>query len=258
MKSRNIIVHVVCLLLFVAVAPVSGQSPLRIGISKASPNYVRWLHRTDPALELVDLYPMTNAQAVAALENCHALLLTGGEDVYPGWHGKEADTGRCTDINRRRDTLDMQLIAKAMEMKLPVLGICRGHQILNVYLGGDLIIDIPEDWKDAGTHQCEDYLKCFHSVTTVPGSELSVIAGVDSGIVTTNHHQAIGRIAPDLRANAYSADGVIEGAEWRKPSGKMFMMGVQWHPERMQVQDPLSQSLVVTFLSKAKEFQTSR
>jgi putative glutamine amidotransferase len=234
----------------------SRPVPLKIGISKASPNYIHWLKQADSTVILVNLYNLPIDSAVMELSECDGLLLTGGEDVYPAWYGKEPDTMRCIEMNPHRDSLDIALIAKALELKMPVFGICRGHQILNVYLGGKLIIDIPEDYPSAITHQCEDYLHCFHNVNIIPNTLLSSLSKCDSFSVTTNHHQAIDQLSPLLTVNARANDNLIEGIEWQHRDGKSFLMGVQWHPERMEKANPLSGQLADEFIRQAITFSS--
>lgn len=232
--------------------------PLKIGISKASPNYITWLKRSDPSIQTVDLYTLSVSSAVQQLSHCSGLLLTGGEDVWPGRYGKEYDTLRCTEMNPHRDSLDMALIEKALAMKMPVVGICRGHQILNVYLGGTLIIDIPKDFGAQIIHQCDDYLHCFHRVSITNASMLGNICRCDSAQVTTNHHQAVDHLSPFLIANAASEDRLIEGIEWRDPAGKSFLLGVQWHPERMDPSNPLSGKIADEFIKQSSDFSLNR
>jgi putative glutamine amidotransferase len=141
---------------------------------------------------------------------------------------------------------------------MPVFGVCRGHQILNVFLGGTLVIDIPSDIKNHATHQCDDYLNCRHEVNISPHTLLAAITLADSGTVTTNHHQAVDMISPALTANAHSGDHIIEGIEWKDPEGKSFLAGVQWHPERMSPGNPLSGPLAETFIRKAYEYKVNR
>ncbi len=227
---------------------------VRIGISKTSPNYINWLKRSDSTAIPVNLYTFSIDSSILVLNDCQALLLTGGEDVYPGFYGKESDTSRCTGINRHRDTLELALIARALDLKIPIFAVCRGQQILNVALGGKLIIDIPGDFNTTICHQCSDYLHCLHKVNVMANSLLAEISGCDSAIVTTNHHQAVEILSPLLCANAHSPDGLIEGVEWKDPAGRSFLMGVQWHPERMEKSNPLSGSLADEFIRQAKLF----
>ncbi|HNY03238.1 MAG TPA: gamma-glutamyl-gamma-aminobutyrate hydrolase family protein, partial [Bacteroidales bacterium] len=155
-------------ILLLAVALTCGQSvcgqpvPITIAISKASPNYVNWLKRSDPGVVTLDLYKLKVADAVEKLAGCSALLVTGGEDVFPGRYGKITDTSRCTEMNPYRDSLEIALIQAALARKMPVAGVCRGEQIINVALGGTLVIDLPADVGKKVTHQCDDYLHCFH------------------------------------------------------------------------------------------------
>jgi len=240
-----------------ACQPETG-TPLRIAISKASPNYINWLKRADSAVVIVNLYPMPVDSAMEILRSCSGLLLSGGEDVYPGIYGMEGDTGRCPEIDRHRDSLEIAVIARAFDLGLPVMGICRGSQILNVYLGGTLYIDVPQDHGTGVTHQCADYLNCFHAVHTADSSLLKGISGADSATVTTNHHQAVRVLARGLRANAYSADTLTEGIEWAEPENRPFLLGVQWHPERMEVTNPLSGPLAKAFIKACKSINRNK
>ena len=233
----------------------SQEEEFRVAVSKLTPNYEKWLHRELASVKPLNMYSLEITDAVKALDSCQALLLTGGEDVWPGWYGKAFDTVRCTEMNLRRDTLDFALIRRALQLEMPVFGICRGHQILNVSLGGTLIIDIPSDVKDHLAHQCDDYLHCNHLVSVREGTILSRMAGPVADSVTTNHHQAVDQIAPGLRISAYSSDGVAEALEWESPHGKPFLMGVQWHPERMERENLLSGALARYFLDQAQQYQ---
>jgi putative glutamine amidotransferase len=233
-------------------------APVKIGISKASPNYINWLKRTDPLVQTIDLYQLPISTAVQRLAECSGLLLTGGEDVWPGRYGKLSDTLRCTEMNPHRDSLDMALIGKALELGMPVVGVCRGHQILNVYLGGSLIIDIPGDIGVQTVHQCDDYLNCFHSVKVIKNTALANLCLCDSAMVTTNHHQAVDHLSPMLTANAVAGDNLIEGIEWRQPEGKSFLLGVQWHPERMDQSNPLSLRVAEAFIFQSTKYSSKQ
>jgi putative glutamine amidotransferase len=236
----------------------SRESKLRIAFSKSSPNYVQWLKKTNPEIQVINLYNLNTNVAVEILNNCDGLLLTGGEDVYPGWYGKVTEAGRCSGFNMHRDTLEMAVLSRAIELHMPVFGICRGSQLINVYLGGKLIIDLPTDYGQSVVHMCRDYLHCFHQVFVQRNSMLYQVSEVDSGIVTTNHHQAVDFLSPLLSVSARSADGVIEGLEWLNQDGKNFLLGVQWHPERMEQGNPLSGKLAEKFISECKLYVKSR
>ncbi|NQV02326.1 MAG: gamma-glutamyl-gamma-aminobutyrate hydrolase family protein [Bacteroidia bacterium] len=226
--------------------------PPVIAISKASDNYINWLKRADSTVQYINLYTLPVDSALSILENCNGLLLTGGEDVFPGIYSEESDTVRCGTINFYRDTLEINLILRALELQMPVFGICRGEQILNVVFGGELFIDIPQDFDTTILHRCEDYLTCFHMVYVEPNSLLHTLCNCDSALVTTNHHQAIKVLAPDLKANVYGPDGLIEGIELADREGQPFLLAVQWHPERMEAENPLSGPLADAFLIQCR------
>ena len=101
--------------------------------------------------------------------------------------------------------------------------------MLNVAFGGSLIIDIPSDYDTTVAHRCEDYLTCFHSVDIDSGSMLSQISGINDGTVNTNHHQGIKVLSSQLKVVAYASDGLPEAVEWINPSGKPFLLGVQYN-----------------------------
>jgi putative glutamine amidotransferase len=242
-----------CTAFFSGCKSTSDNKPLRIALSSGSDNYKNWIHRGDSLVEIVDMKGMQVDSALKLLSTCDAILFTGGEDVVPGYYGKGTDSARC-ETNPGRDSLEMALIKESFQLQMPVFGVCRGQQILNVALGGTLIIDIPADHPGNVMHQCEDYLHCFHSVNLVKGSNLQLTAKADTGMVTTNHHQAIEKPAPGIRIVAWSADSIAEAMEWTNPEGKPFLMAVQWHPERMDTKSPLSMPLMFSFLKAATEY----
>jgi len=230
------------------------QPPAVIAISKASDNYINWLKRADSTVHVVNLYALPVDSALAVLDRSCGLLLTGGEDVFPGIYGDVADTARCGKIDLYRDTLEINLILRAIELKMPIFGVCRGEQILNVVFGGELFIDIPQDFDTSVLHQCDDYLTCFHMVYVEPVSLLHDLCGCDSALVTTNHHQAVKAPAPDLKADAFGPDGLIEGIELAEQEKQPFFLAVQWHPERMDEDNPLSGPLAKTFVLQCKHY----
>jgi len=245
------------LLLLNACKPKSEDKPLRIAISSASENYINWIHRGDSLAELIDLKGLPPDSAVNLLATCDGFLLTGGEDIVPSRYGKGFDSARC-ETNPARDTLEFALIAEAMKLNKPVFGVCRGQQILNVALGGTLIVDIPTDHPGNVVHRCEDYTKCFHQVNVVKNSRLYEVTLSDTGSVTTNHHQAIENLAPGLRIVAWTADSIPEAIEWENPETKPFLMAVQWHPERMDVVSRLSMPMMKAFLEAAGKFDQDK
>jgi putative glutamine amidotransferase len=236
---------------------VSGQ--IRVAVSKTSGKYEKWLMNADPDVVIVNMYGMTVDSALFVLSACHGLLLTGGEDVNPAYYGKLNELSKCEEIDNYRDSLELALIKRALLVRMPIFGICRGEQILNVALGGTLLTDIPADVGNQVAHRCppgsED---CLHMVKIDPQSELYHLTAVENGMVNSFHHQAVDMIAPGMRVTALSENGVIEAIEREMPLGKSFIMGVQWHPEALAKNPALSKPLADNFIAQIKEYRKSR
>ncbi len=246
-------------ILFISCSGTKEES-LTIALSKGYPansyqNYYNWIASGDSTVQVIEMYNRDLEAAIAELENCQALIVTGGADVYPGEYGKEADTARCGTIDFKRDTLEFALIKKALELEIPIFGICRGEQILNVAMGGSLIIDIPTDYDTTVKHRIVDWRNCYHDVMIEPGTKLAWASNVASGSVTSNHHQAIDELAEIFKVSARAADGIIEAIEWKDAEGKSFLLAVQWHPERMSKDNPLSWNLLELLLYEAHRFK---
>ncbi len=163
-----------------------------------------------------------SADVVARLDG---LVVAGGADVDPARYGQPA--GRHTTVLRpERDESELNLLEAALDLDLPVLAICRGMQLLNVALGGDLVQHLP-DVETTGVHDPGPGLYQRRDVRTEPGSAVHRLLG-PTAPVACHHHQALARIAPDLTATAWAEDGVVEAVE---AAGRRFCLGVQWHPE---------------------------
>jgi len=250
-------------LLFSACRNAKDQTPVRIALSKGIPdssyaNYYRYIHHYDSLAVCVDLYGMPLDSALKRFESCSGLILTGGTDIEPAVYGKPADTSRCWPVDHKRDSLEFALFSAARMAGIPILGICRGEQLINVACGGSLYVDLPADFDTSIAHQCTDYLKCFHTVTVESGTLLHEITGVYAGEVTSNHHQGVERLGTGLRAAAHSADGLVEAVEWRHPEGQSFMLAVQWHPERMEPGNALSENIAKRFLEESRNYFTEK
>lgn len=163
------------------------------------------------------------------LDRLDGLVLSGGSDVDPALYGK-APHPKLGAVVRERDDFELALTRAALERDLPVLAICRGHQVLNVATGGTLIQDIPSVVERGGDHDARsERWERSHEVRVEPGSRLHRILGRDRVDVNSFHHQAIDTLGQGLVVSARSpADGIIEGVEL---PGRRFVLGVQWHPE---------------------------
>jgi putative glutamine amidotransferase len=167
------------------------------------------------------------------------LLLTGGYDIHPRhWDAAEA-VHPTAELDEARDDFEIALIRAAWERNLPLLGICRGHQILNVALGGSMIQDVPDHFKcgpERHQHGVPEVPDMHHRVQLAPGSRLRAMLGEDVFLVNSRHHQAVKTVAPALRAVGWHLDTVhpetgplVEALEAVDASRWVF--GVQWHPE---------------------------
>jgi putative glutamine amidotransferase len=183
---------------------------------------------------------------------CDALVLSGGGDMHPKFYGREELLPLCKEVNEERDAFELAVLEHARRRRMPVLGICRGAQVLNVGFGGTLVPDIEK----AGftRHRTGDAVERLHPVSVEPGSQLHGILGTRRGEVNTFHHQAVDRPGAGLRASAASHDGLIEAVEPLDPDGGPFTLGVQWHPERMKNADsPFAAALLRAFLCAVRD-----
>jgi putative glutamine amidotransferase len=164
------------------------------------------------------------------LAGVDGLVLTGGEDVAPDYFGEERHPALGT-VNKVRDATEIALISAARRLRMPVLAICRGIQVLNVECGGSLIQDIAAQRPDALAHNGDGARhETVHSVTIEQDSILALATGATRLDVNSLHHQAIDRLGDDLRVTASAPDGIIEGVE---SSDDWWVLAVQWHPEEM-------------------------
>lgn len=261
--SLSTLIFFAFILAFTSCTVKHDPEPVTIGISKALPeeyygNYAKWLNTADSTIICIDLYHMPLDSALQKLKNCSGLLISGGPDVYPGRYGQAADTIKCGPTDFFRDTLEWSLITMAKEMEMPILGICRGLQIFNIYHDGSLYPDLPTDFDTTVVHRCKDTYDCDHAIRVMKNSALFNITGLGRGIVNSNHHQGIHRLGKGLTAIARTDDGLIESIEYEDRENMPFFLGVQWHPERMDPQNPFSPPIAMYFIQEAKLFKVNK
>ncbi len=169
------------------------------------------------------------------IDQADGILLPGGHDVNPILYGEEISYSQPS--NDERDRFEMLLIEKAMERKLPILGICRGLQILNVKFGGSLYQDVEKEMEGSIRHDMhEENSKPLprslltHDVSIVKGIYLHSLIGVDMVKVNSLHHQGIKKLGNGLIATSHSKDGLVESIEFKDYP---YLVGVQWHPEEL-------------------------
>lgn len=208
--------------------PTVAQSKYIESLARAGAG-MRWVELSDPE------------QAVQDALTCDGLLLPGGGDMDPKFYGQERIPA-CGEPNLLRDAAEPLLLRAFLAADKPVLGICRGIQVMNAVLGGDLYQDI----KPFEHLPHNDHWAKVHTVTVRRGTLLSRILGQDTVLVNSQHHQAVDRVAPGFTLAALSEDGIVEAIE--KPDAR-FCLGVQWHPEWLSDADPAMQGLFDAFVN---------
>jgi putative glutamine amidotransferase len=169
--------------------------------------------------------------AARALDGLDGLLLSGGEDIHPAWYGAERSP-HLYPPNRDRDLFELALFATARQRELPILGICRGIQLVNVGLGGTLHQDLPTERPGAVAHDPASARDArSHAIELLPGSRAAKALGGTAFAVNSFHHQGVDTLAAGLVASGWSPDGLIEAAE--SPADAPWLLAVQWHPEEM-------------------------
>ena len=215
-------------------------------------NYPGWVKGGDENIEIVELSWLK--QNWDEIEDCDGIVLTGGIDMSPTYYERENTDypNKPAEWNEARDEFEMHVFETALNFGHPILAICRGIQLVNVALGGDLIQDLEAAGKN--DHRRHGDVDGQHAVSITENSLLSQIAQTSTGNINSAHHQAIGRLSDELMVNCVSPDGVIEGAEWKEKEGEPWMLCVQWHPERMKDKEtsPLAKNIREKFLEAVR------
>lgn len=207
--------------------------------------YVQCLERAGAQVRWINLDSVD--RAVAEILECDGLLLPGGADIDPKLYGQEPSE-KCGKPNALRDAAEMKMLEAYLPTNKPILCICRGVQLLNVYFGGTL----HQDLKKIQVCKHADFRrrnKGTHPVKLLPRMKLGKILGEDIITVNSMHHQAVDQVGLGLTVSAVSGDGFIEGLEvYLHP----FCIGVQWHPEHMGEENTQQQKLFEAFVAACK------
>lgn len=236
---------------------------MKIAVSKGSGSpkyayYAQWLTSLDSGIEIIDL--STAGENITAtrgiLSDCAGLVLTGGEDVDPALYNAPELALLCHRIDRARDEFELSLFEFARQKTMPVLGICRGMQLINVALGGNLIADLPTYYPSVIPHTKQESSDSLHTLAIEPGARLGKMLRCWEGVVNSAHHQAVDRLGDGLTVAARAPDGIIEAIEWHSPETHGFLLGIQWHPERMHDMSlPFSRGIGERFLFECQSYE---
>jgi putative glutamine amidotransferase len=230
--------------------PIPGETPLCWIMGQ---RYVRILTEAGAVPWLIPPLADDLATLRAVYEKLDGLFLTGGVDMDPAHYDEPKENG-CGKTDRARDGAEIQLVHWAVADEKPVLGVCRGVQVLNVACGGTLYQDVGTHYRQAIKHDYFPVLQQYtrdmlaHEVRVAPESRLGAILQMPAVQVNSMHHQGIKRLADKLVANAWAPDGLIEGVESKE---QPFLIGVQWHPEELVERDRAMQQLFHAFLEAA-------
>jgi putative glutamine amidotransferase len=194
----------------------------------------------------VEYSPSMGLTPEQVLDRIDALVLTGGGDVDPALYGQPG--GPACLVDSERDAFEAALVRGAIDRDMPLLAVCRGHQLMNAALGGT-VRDIRDEPRVARVHGITPRSWVAHQVRLTPGSQVMSCAGVERMTVNSFHGQVVDRLAPGLVATAVAPDGVVEAVE---VPGSRFALGIQWHPE-LKPGDPGSLRVFERLLEAARD-----
>ncbi|MBO4446993.1 MAG: gamma-glutamyl-gamma-aminobutyrate hydrolase family protein, partial [Bacteroidales bacterium] len=226
----------ILLLALALLAAIPASAQLQVGVvdkcpssgsAEGEPNYLKALHRGGNSVVVIPDTPDSKLLA-SEISSVDLVFLTGGEDINPSYFGEQPSVYLGT-VNDRRDSFEFRVIEEALKQGKPIIGTCRGLQVLNVYFGGTLWQDIPSQLPSSLDHRSPE----GHPIRLVKGTRLQSLLQADSLFVNTSHHQAVKDIAPQFKVSAVSPDGIVEAFE----SDVLPIAAFQFHPERLAVGD---------------------
>ncbi len=257
-KNIFILLVTATILLFGCITPKIPNPQVKIAISKASggenyEKYEKWLEYNSPYVNIIDLNNLDYQSAINVISGVDGLLLSGGLDVHPKYYNQAEDSSRCS-IDLQRDSLEFELIKIALKLEMPILGICRGEQILNIAFGGSSVVDILQDIPQSKVVHQKPNGDAMHKILVKRGTLLHKITSLDEGLVNSNHHQSVNILAHNLEASAITEDLLIEAFSYKNFENMPFLLGVQWHPERLEYDNPFSYEIAKAFIENAQGY----
>ncbi len=225
------------------------------GQSALSSDYIHSIYAAGGIPVTIPIIP-EERQYGEYLQLFDGLLFSGGDDIAP-YHYGENPIREVQAISSIRDEYELALFRGAYERKLPIFGICRGIQLINVAMGGTLVQDINKQIPDTLGHFPREIAtdELYHAVTLKEGSKVRAVFGKDKIFTNSFHHQCVKDIGHHLEATAFSEDGIIEAVE---STEDRFLLGVQWHPECMTKRHPMFVDLFREFVQAAAAYQQTK
>lgn len=181
------------------------------------------------------------------LESLDGLILSGGGDIDPARYGGSQHEA-LYNIDHERDAFEFALVEQALARRMPLLGICRGMQMLNVHLGGSLHEHVPDVYGETLAHRAPPREPTPHPLRIAAGTRLASLLGREEVLAASWHHQAVKALGRGLVPVAYAPDGLVEALEWPEYP---WLLAVQWHPELTAASDPGQQGLFDAFVAAA-------
>lgn len=210
------------------------QDLIKIGVTftgtdEKHSNYVNWLKGKD-LIEIITLSP--EVTQLENIKNLDGIVLSGGVDMHPKFYNNYVTDypNKPIIFDEIRDEFELEIFRLSQLNSIPVLGVCRGMQLINCALGGTLVQD--NGIIANAIHRFENKDKA-HGINILSGTLLNEITGQERSIINSAHHQSINKLGGGLVVNCLADDGIIEGIEWLVKDNKSFFLAVQWHPERM-------------------------
>ncbi len=228
------------------------------GIEEKHQNYIKWLTGNDD-IEIIQLSEKDNNPE--KIKNYDGLILSGGVDIHPKFYKSEKINYAHSPkkFNEQRDEFEIALFGLAQVTVKPVLGICRGFLLINCIYNGTLKQDVGDEPNKIHKAELINHIQKdkAHGLDIEERTTLHDIVKNSRLVVNSAHHQTIEKLGEGLEANCYSDDGLVEGFERKHPTGKPFLLAVQWHPERMYKfnleSSPASKAIRDRFIAEIKK-----
>ncbi len=243
---------------FISILAFSQKHKIYIATVKENRNIENFVKRVNANVVLIDFMKLDKKKWNSNLKKCSGLLLSGGYDIDPSCYGQSTLSPYCKTENQR-DEIELELLNRAMNDSLPIFGICRGMQLINVYFQGTLCADIPTFCDNNSLkviHRDPKQQKdVIHPLIIDNNSDLFSILKLENTSVNSYHHQAVSLLGDKLRVAARSPDGCIESVEWSKGLNDNWILGVQWHPERIFTEQPENLKIMEAFIGVCRKVQ---